>query len=102
MIIDVDRAATSVTVVEPDVLDAFSARSDTTDDAVVGEAMGPAGHAAGDAHVWVDAAWVRSQVGDSAGPDWVERFDQMVAYAASKGWTDEAGTHIKAHIELRY
>jgi hypothetical protein len=101
MIIDVDRAAATVTVVEPDVLDAFSARSDTTDDAAVGVAMGPAGRAAGDAHVWVDAAWVRSEVGDSAGADWAARFDGMVAYAASKGWTDEAGTHIKAHIELR-
>lgn len=101
MIIDIDRAAASVTVVEPDVLDAFSVRSDTIDDVAVGQAMGPAGRAAGDAHVWVDAAWVRAQVGDRAGPDWVERFEQMVAYAASKGWTDEAGTHIKAHIELR-
>lgn len=100
MIIDVDRAAASVTVVEPDVLDAFSARSDTLDDAAVGAAMGPAGRAAGDAHVWVDAAWIRSQVGDTAGADWGDRFDAMVAYAASKGWTDGTGTHIKAHLEL--
>ncbi len=115
MIIDIDRAALTVIVREADVLDAFSAQCDTTDDALVGPAMGPAGHAAGDAHVWVDTSWVRRQVvlgdatgdpqgtgdRDAVGADWSARFDAMVAYAASKGWTDESGTHINAHIELR-
>ncbi len=101
MIIDVDRAAATVSILEPDVLDAFSVRSDTTDDAAVATAMGTCAEGAGDAHVWVDATWVRSTVGDGAGADWADRFDQMVAYAASKGWTNEAGTHVKAHIELR-
>jgi hypothetical protein len=30
---------------------------------------------------------------------WVQGFDGMIAYAASKGWTDEAGTHVRAHVE---
>ena len=114
MIIDIDRAALTVIVREADVLDAFSAQCDTTDDALVGPAMGPAGHAAGDAHIWVDASWVRGQVlgdanrdphgtgdGHTVGPDGSARLDGMVACAASKGWTDESGTHIEAHIESR-
>ena len=72
----------------------------TTDDAVVGAAMGSAGYAAGDAHVWVDAAWVRAEVGDRVGADWGERFDAMVDYAATKGWLNDARTHIKAHLTL--
>lgn len=101
MIIDVDRAGATVSIHEPDVLDAFSVRSDTIDDAAVAAAMGACADGAGAAHVWIDAAWVRAQVGDDAGADWSDRFDQMVAYAASKGWTNDAGTHLKAHIELR-
>ena len=30
-------------------------------------------------------------------PAWVEQLDGMLAYAASKGWTDAAGT--RAHVE---
>ena len=28
-----------------------------------------------------------------------EQFDGMIAYATSKGWLDESGTRVRAHIE---
>lgn len=51
-------------------------------------------------HVWLDIAVARAAgaaaVGDGA---WADRFDGMIAYARSKGWADEAGTHVRAHVE---
>lgn len=51
-------------------------------------------------HVWVDVANLRAaalaRVDD---PGYGERFDAMIAYATSKGWLDESGTHVRAHIE---
>lgn len=97
MIITVDPN-TGARIDEADVFTAFSAASGTTDNAAVGSAMGEAGHAAdNDGHVWVSADWIRSTVnGDDA---WTAGFDAMVSFATSKGWMNDAGTHILAHIE---
>lgn len=32
-------------------------------------------------------------------PNWAERWDEMLAYAARKGWITENGTAVQAHIE---
>lgn len=98
MIIQVDLEH-GATVVAPEELTAFHAVSTTTDSSAVGPAMGDAGDDAGEGHVWVSADWIRSQVADEVSGDWRSSFDGMIAYAASKGWMNEAGTHIKAHIE---
>lgn len=51
-------------------------------------------------HVWLDVAQLR-QAGlaltDAA--DFGERFDGMIAYAERKGWLDESGRRVRAHIE---
>jgi hypothetical protein len=51
--------------------------------------------------VWVDVEWLRrtgaAQVAD---PGFGRQFDGMIAYAAEKGWLDETGTRVRAHIEL--
>ena len=54
----------------------------------------------GDDHVWLDVAIARS-LGEqsSTDPEWPAKFDGMIGYAASKGWLDEAGTHVRAHVE---
>jgi hypothetical protein len=33
--------------------------------------------------------------------EWLQRFDRMVAYAASRGWVDADGTALRAHCEWR-
>lgn len=51
-------------------------------------------------HVWLDIAGARS-AGSAATDDaeWPGRYDAMISYATSKGWTDAAGTHVRAHVE---
>lgn len=51
-------------------------------------------------HVWLDIAVARAagtEASDDAG--WPAKYDAMIAYATSKGWTDGAGTHVRAHVE---
>ncbi|MEN9644351.1 MAG: hypothetical protein RL238_1020 [Actinomycetota bacterium] len=52
-------------------------------------------------HVWLAVAELKSRaaatVADPAG--WGEGFDGMIAYAGSKGWLNEAGDAVRAHVE---
>jgi hypothetical protein len=61
-----------------------------------------AGHDDGDGAAWVSVVWVRSTAGSAAqtavGADWPTRFDAMLDYARGKGWLDESGTHLRAHV----
>ncbi len=50
-------------------------------------------------HVWLDVAVARAIGAEQAGADWTDRYDGMLAYAASKGWVDGSGTHVRAHVE---
>lgn len=55
---------------------------------------------ADDAHVWLHVDRARAVgVGAADDPAFGERFDAMIEYAATKGWLDEAGSHVRAHIE---
>ena len=51
----------------------------------------------GDAYISVDA--LRTAGRSAGGSDWQDGFEKMLAYAQSKGWLDEAGTAIQAHVE---
>ena len=52
-------------------------------------------------HVWLDIAVARAAGAEVAGDaDWAEGYEAMITYAASKGWTDDAGTHVRAHVEV--
>lgn len=51
-------------------------------------------------HVWIDVARLREAgLAGTDAPDFGERFDGMIAYAAKKGWLDESGERVRAHIE---
>ena len=50
-------------------------------------------------HLWIAEAAVRRWLAGRTDDDWDESFSGMVAYARSKGWMDEAGTHLRAHLE---
>lgn len=52
-----------------------------------------------DDHLMVPVAAVRRYAAGQVGPSWEQDLAGMVAYAARKGWTDESGTRIRAHIE---
>jgi len=50
-------------------------------------------------HVWLDIDACRELGREALGDAWVEQYDGMIAYARSKGWTDETGASVRAHIE---
>ena len=63
-------------------------------------AIGEGTRADGD-HLWVAEAavrnWASGRTTDDGGA-WDAGFSGMVEYARSKGWTDPAGTHLRAHV----
>lgn len=50
-------------------------------------------------HVWVSVAWIRREAEGRVHARWGEDFDHLLTHAAKKGWLDDAGTHLRAHIE---
>lgn len=52
-----------------------------------------------DEHVLVPVDAVRRYAAGRVGPEWEKDLTGMLAYATKKGWTDETGTRIRAHIE---
>ena len=52
-----------------------------------------------DGHVFVPVDAIRRYAVGNVGADWERDLAGMVAYAASKGWTDETGTRVRAHVE---
>ena len=50
-------------------------------------------------HLWIAEAAVRHWLFGRTAADWDAGVSGMVAYARSKGGTDEAGTHLRAHLE---
>ena len=100
MIVEVDCESGSCKLIDPATFTAFSLHSDGTESQLVGRAMERAGYAADEAdHVWVSIDWlIEAAAGDR---EWRSGFDGIVGYASSKSWTNESGTHIKAHLEKR-
>jgi len=53
-----------------------------------------------DDHVWLDIVAARQAgVLMAADPAFGDRFDAMIAGARRSGWVDEAGTHVRAHVQ---
>lgn len=55
---------------------------------------------ADDEHVWLHVDRARA-IGDGAASDpaFGAGFDAMIGYATSKGWLNDAGSHVRAHVE---
>lgn len=98
VIIRVD-AAGDVQVDEHDVFTDFHVETRagfTTEDlaAIMGEGTGTDGD-----YLWIAEAAIRHWLSGRTDDTWDEGFSGMFDYARSKGWTDEAGTHLRAHVE---
>ena len=51
-------------------------------------------------HVWVDIALLRADaLAAVEDPEFRDRFDGMIDYAAKKGWLNALGTRVRAHLE---
>lgn len=57
------------------------------------------GEVLADDHVLVPVDAVRRYADGRVGPEWEQDLAGMIAYATRKGWADETGTRIRAHIE---
>jgi hypothetical protein len=51
-----------------------------------------------DAFVAIDA--LRAAGAAASGDGWAEGFAKMLAFAESRGWVDDDGTAIQAHVEV--
>src|SRR4051812_40217594 len=72
------------------------------DDIVVASALEGAGvgrASANPGHVYINVDAVRTMAAGRVGDTWDDDFSGMLAYASSKGWLDESGSAIEAHIE---
>ena len=47
----------------------------------------------------INVDWLRQNT-EARSPQWQKDFERMLAYAASKGWMDPAGTVVIAHIDF--
>ncbi|WP_168701629.1 hypothetical protein [Gordonia paraffinivorans] len=67
-------------------------------EAGLNRALGGLGYAEGVEHVWVSVDELVRSSGRADDADWHSAFRKMVEYAGSKGWTDDDGTRLRAHI----
>ena len=104
MIVAVDTVQMTTALIEPEDCKRFHIFAAGGDVDAVRRALGgcayPDAHPdAAEGHAWVHVDWVRAQAEGAADPGWAAEFEGMLGYARSKGWLNEAGTAIAAHIE---
>ena len=97
MIVVVDGASGQVSLADERNLTALSVTLQGCDAAAAAGTLGALGRIDGE-HAWLDIAGLRALSPLSADPDWLAGFAAAMAYASSKGWTDAAGTHVRAHL----
>ena len=56
-----------------------------------------AGHRTGE-DVAINLQWLRQCTAERT-PEWQQGFEQMLDYASTKGWMDDARTVVMAHVE---
>lgn len=88
-------------LVEPDDCKKFHVASGLSgaSNPEVAAALGGWADGATDDHVWIRVDAVRAAAAGRVPQGWDGEFDGMLAYARSKGWMNEAGDAIAAHVE---
>ncbi len=59
--------------------------------------LGNLGRLDGD-HVWLDIDGLRALSPLAGDPEWVTGFDSVMKYAETKGWIDDTGSRVRAHV----
>lgn len=100
MRISVNVSPAEVTLIDPNVFNSFDVVAQPPDasEAEVAAALGAGGAAAGDDHVWITVDEIERLAGSAVTTEWQSNFELMLAFAASKGWTDDDQRMIKGHI----
>ena len=103
MIIDVDLtgAGPAIQLVEPEDCGRFHVAARGGDPEALAAALSAAGVgrvlSSGDTMIETEA--VRRMAEGTVPADWKDQFDGMLQYAKGKGWLDETGEAIQAHVE---
>lgn len=99
MIIHADLDTATVTLVDPADFRGFhvAVAGGSTDDERLATVLAPHGHLDGE-HAWITTEAVAALAGSAADDEWRSGFDGMVAYARDKGFLDDSGTAIRAHL----
>jgi hypothetical protein len=103
VIIDIDLTGetAAVELVEPEDCKRFHVAVRGGDPEAVGAALLSAGigrlHPSGEA--MIDTSAVRRMARGRVAAGWEDEFAAMLEYAGSKGWLDDTGGSIQAHVE---
>ena len=99
VLIVIDLSVATVALRQPDEFNRFSVAVEGEGDLAQVVAQSALGRLAADGeHVVVDPVALRALAGPAADEAWDERFLEMCAYAAGKGWVEPDGG-VLAHIE---
>lgn len=98
MFVELDLRTGERRLVEPDDFTRFHIEADGDRHDVLA-ALGPEARLGRTHHLWWSIAAARRLAPSHRDRAWDERFDAMMAWAATQGWIDEAGTHVQVHIE---
>jgi hypothetical protein len=101
--VDLEYDTVSVSLEEPENCQQFHVVvHGDAGDALVGSTLDAAGVGRSSptaGHVYVNIDALRSMAKGRVGDSWADDFEGMLGYASSKGWLDESGSAIEAHIE---
>jgi hypothetical protein len=50
-------------------------------------------------HLWIRIDFLREQLDITRHPDRLTGLEGMLGYASSKGWVNDEGSHVAAHVE---
>ena len=98
MIIRLDTTNATGSLEDPEQLDRFHV--EVTGEGDLAAAVGTFGTLDEDGeHAWISVQAIREAAVGRVDEAWDDRFEAMLGYARSKGWYDEPGAAIRAHLE---
>lgn len=101
MYLQIDTTQGRTDVREPDDLKHFSVRvAEQLDLESLTRALGSLGYFDTPEQAWIDIRELRRTIGRDDDQEWSMQFDAMLEYAASKGWVNEQGTALSAHLDV--
>ena len=87
-----------IELLDPDNFTAFDVLAPAQDDEEVIAALGKAGAASSEpGHALISVSSVR-ELADPIDDAWEEQFQTMLRFAESRGWLDDSGEWITAHV----
>jgi hypothetical protein len=97
LLVSADADAPSLSLQEPDDCKRFHLTARGAGEDAVSAALAGAGRLDGTDHAWIGVEAVRRMAAGQVEPDWSDRFEAMLRFAAGRGWLSADGAEIQAH-----